>query len=250
MSERETVITPEAIGLPQTVADAISSIHEFCRGRTMGCAECPLFAGMPGESTGCIYQNFVPAEIPMQKIIDMNSYNVSGTTEGLPAVGSKIKLGQWHYIVLDYIGENVLLLHYDFVNYMAFGDDGDYATSSVRRYLNEEYYSKLANIVGAENIIKHRVDITPEDGKADYGYVEDNVSLMTVDSYRKYSKHIDSPGWWWLANRKSAIEDSGYARCACSVNSNGVLYWRDCGNGCGGVRPFCVLKSCVLTACS
>lgn len=247
MSERETVVTPEAIGLPQNVANAINSIQEFCQGRTTGCSGCPLFAGMPGESTGCIYQNFIPAEIPVQKIVDMNSYNVSGATDGLPTIGSQVRLGRWKYIVLDYVGENVLLLHYDFVNYAAFGDDADYASSSIRRYLNEEYYNELVAVVGAENIVKHRVDITPEDGRADYGFVEDNVSLMTVDSYRKYSKHIRSDGWWWTATRKSAIEDSGYARYVCCVRSNGVLGWDGCGHDGGGVRPFCILKSCVLT---
>ncbi len=248
MSERETTITPEAIGLPQNVADAINSIQEFCWGRTTGCAGCPLFAGMPGESTGCIYQNFIPAEVPAQKIIDMNSYNVSGTADGLPTVGSQVRLGRWKYIVLDYIGENVLLLHYDFVNFMAFGDEADYETSRVRRYLNEEYYNELAAVVGAENIIKHRVDTTPEDGRADYGFVEDYISLMTVDSYRKYSKHIRSDGWWWTATRKSAIEESGYARNVCYVGSLGVLDWNGCDCDGGGVRPFCILKSCVLTA--
>ena len=248
MSERETVVTPEAIGLTQNVANAINSIQEFCQGRTAGCAGCPLFAGMPGESTGCIYQNFIPAEVPVQKIIDMNSYNVSGTTDGLPTIGSQVRLGRWKYIVLDYVGENVLLLHYDLLDYMAFGDDADYATSSIRRYLNDEYYNELVAAVGAENIVKHRVDITPEDGRADYGFVEDNISLMTVDSYRKYSKHIHSPGWWWTATRKSAVEESGYARHVCCVRSNGVLGWGGCGNGLGGVRPFCILKSCVLSS--
>ena len=247
MSERETVVTPEAIGLPQNVANAINSIQEFCQGRATGCAGCPLFAGMPGESTGCIYQNFIPAEVPVQKIVDMNSYNVSGTTDGLPAIGSEVKLGRWRYIVLDYIGDSVLLLHYDFVKLMEFGEDADYAKSRVRRYLNGDYYRELAGVVGEENIIKHRVDITPEDGRADYGFVEDNISLMTIDSYRKYSKHIHSPGWWWTATRKSAVEESGYARGVCYVNSDGVLDWYGCGYGSGGVRPFCILKSCVLT---
>lgn len=247
MSERETVVTPEAIGLPQNVANAINSIQEFCQGRTTGCAGCPLFAGMPGESTGCIYQNFIPAEIPVQKIVDMNSYNVSGATDGLPTIGSQVRLGSWQYIVLDYVGENVLLLHYDFVKYADFGDIADYASSSIRRYLNEEYYNELVAVVGAENIIKHRVDITPEDGRADYGLVEDNISLMTVDGYRKYSKHIRSDGWWWTATRKSAIEDSGYVHDVCCVNSSGVIGWDDCDSDNGGVRPFCILKSCVLT---
>ena len=71
---------------------------------------------------------------------------------------------------------------------------------------------------------------------------------MTVDSYRKYSKYIRSDGWWWTATRKSAIDESGYARDVCCVRSGGVLRWDDCDSGSGGVRPFCILKSCVLTA--
>ena len=106
----------------------------------------------------------------------------------------------------------------------------------------------LAAVVGAENIIKHRVDITPEDGRADYGFVEDNISLMTVNNYRKYSKHICLDGWWWTATRKSAIEESGYAHCVCYIDSNGVLNWGVCDDDDGGVRPFCILKSGVLTA--
>ena len=247
MAERETVVTPEAIGLPQNVADAINNIQEFCAERITGCAGCPLFAGMPGESTGCLYQNFIPAEISAQKVVDMNSYNVSGSADGLPSIGSKVKLGRWYYIVLDYIGENVVLLHYDFVKLMAFGDDANYETSGVRRYLNKDYYRELAGVVGKENIIKHRTEITPEDGRGERIFVEDYISLITPDRYRKYGKYIHSPGWWWTAIRKSAVEESGYARHVCCVDSNGVLDWDVCGDDCGGVRPFCILKSCVLT---
>ena len=246
MSER-MIVTPEVIGLPQNVAEAINSIQAFCQGRDTGCSGCPLFAGIPGESTGCIYQNFIPAEIPAQKIIDMNSYNISGATNGLPSVGSETTLGERTYTILDYIGDSVVLLDRGLAVYMDFGDDADYATSKVRRYLNEDYYRELVNAVGEENIIRHRVDVTPEDGRFDSGFVEDFISLITVDNYRKYSKYINSDGWWWTATRKTTNQDSGHARGVCCVGSSGVLGWSDCDYGVGGARPFCILKSCVLT---
>lgn len=241
-------IMPEEIGLPTDVASAMDVLQEFCKKRIVGCATCPLFAGMSEEIGGCIYQNFVPAEVSVNKIIDMNSYNMSGESSGLPAKGSVVSIGGCNFIVLDYIGNCVAVITEDSIRNMRFGDSADYKTSKVREYLNGDFYRNLAKRVGEDNIVKHRIDITPEDGKTETKFVEDFVSVMSVDSYRKYSCFITNPGWWWLANAKSESETSGYAREVCTVNMDGILGNHECEESAGYVRAFCILKSCVLNS--
>ncbi len=160
-------------------------------------------------------------------------------------LGSVIKLGKRGYIVLQHMNGGTAIIAKDFVKTMAFGKTGDYLNSDIRSYLNGEFYKELAGIVGKDNILKHTVDLTADDGTG-VGACNDYVSILTTERYRAYRKFLPAYGsWWYTATRVSADVD-GYARLVCRVYSDGVLNWGGCGNDSGGVRPFCVLKSCVL----
>ena len=176
--------------------------------------------------------------------------SVSGARECLgdyPA-GSIIKLGEREHIVLEQLEETTVILSKDFVKKMAFGRTADYLDSSIRAYLNGEYYTELAGIVGEENIVKHAANLTADDGTGANNVCEDCVSILTTEKYRRYRKIIPAYGeWWYTATRVNATEER-YARSVCYVDSDGVLDWRGCGLDCGGVRPFCVLKSSTLVS--
>ncbi len=160
-------------------------------------------------------------------------------------LGSVIKLGKREYIVLQHMNGGTAIIAKDFVKRMVFGKTGDYLNSDIRSYLNGEFYKELAGIVGKDNILKHTVDLTADDGTG-VGTCNDNVSILTTERYRAYRKFLPAYGsWWYTATRVSADVD-GYARSVCRVGSSGVLSWDGCDIDYGGVRPFCVLKSRVL----
>lgn len=52
---------------------------------------------------------------------------------------------------------------------MAFGETNNYEKSEVREALNTEFLQLTINDIGEENIIKHKVDLTSDDGLKDYG---------------------------------------------------------------------------------
>ena len=156
-----------------------------------------------------------------------------------------MKIGDREFIVLDHFDGTTAVICKDFAKEMEFGENGDWKTSAVREYCNGEFYNELVTAIGAENIVKHTVNLLAQDGTGEGEYCDDFVSLLTLDMYRMYRKHLPNYGkWWWLATRLNA-DDEDYARGVCYVNSDGVLYWDfcDCSRG---VRPFCLLKSSVL----
>lgn len=160
--------------------------------------------------------------------------------------GSEVKLAGLDWIVLEQRGMTTALITKNSVADMEYGDSGDWRTSKIRDYLNGEFYSKLAEDIGAINIFSHTVDLQADDGTGKGEGCIDKISLLTTSAYRQYREFLPGFGrWWWLATRPTYGED--YSRCACCANSGGILNWD--GVGCRGcVRPFCVLNSYTLTA--
>lgn len=165
-------------------------------------------------------------------------------TLGSIECGRVVKIGSRKYIVLGHGEETTAVLDAEFVTEMEFGKDGNYATSDVRKFLNEKYYNKLCKEIGKENIVQHKVRLTADDG-TDKGIIcRDYVSLLTNDLYRRYREYIPTYGdWWWTATRVSNTPD--YAHRVCCVCSFGTLGWGGCGV-CLGVHPFLILKSSIL----
>lgn len=158
--------------------------------------------------------------------------------------GGIVKLGNREYIVLEHSKDTTAVISKEFAKKMAFGEDGDYIKSDVRKYCNGELYNELAAAVGAENIITHTVRLMADDGTGKEVTCKDKVSILTADLYRRYREFLPAYGsWWWLATRVSAtIKD--WARDVCYVFSDGALVWLGC-DYCSGVRPFMILKSSI-----
>jgi len=162
--------------------------------------------------------------------------------------GEVVKLGNREYIVLGHAAETTAVITKEFAKKMEFGESGDYTKSYVREYCNGEFYKELVKAVGKDNIVKHTVNLMADDGTGKGKVVQDNVSILTTDLYRRYRAFLPAYGdWWWTATRVSDDDSLGYARDVCCVGSCGVLLW--CGCDCsGGVRPFCILNSSVLVS--
>lgn len=166
---------------------------------------------------------------------------------GAQKLGSKVSIGGKNYIVLEHSYGWTSLIVDRCVGYREFDNSSaDYERSSIRQWLNTDYYRSLCEAVGADNIKKHVVDLMADNGTNKGQSVEDSVSLITTAKYREFREFIKPIGeWWWTATRVDT-ECEDYARGVCYVDSGGVLGWRGCGNDSGGARPFCILNSSIL----
>ncbi len=192
-------------------------------------------------------------ELTLKEIQNLLGYEVkiiadkpSRTLADVP-VGETFKVGDFEFVVLEHTDDGTNVILKDFWKTNTFDSDtSNYAKSKIRKELNSDFYKKLIALVGKQNVIEHIVDLTTDDGRKDYGSVNDNISLLTCDMYRKYVDILDkyNPNkWWWLATSWStAAKGWGYAvRC---VGSGGTLSRNNCDLN-DGVRPFCRLVSSI-----
>ena len=162
--------------------------------------------------------------------------------------GDEFKLGDEVFIVLEQTDKGTRVISKEFAyEEVKFGDNSNWNTSPIRRMLNNEYFKKIAAIIGENNIISMDRDLTSLDGLDDYGTCTDKVSLLTAAEYAKYHKILGLKSnylnWWWLITPASTPSNN-YARGVCYVNSNGVPNWNDC-DWTNGVRPFLNLESSI-----
>lgn len=163
---------------------------------------------------------------------------------GCVELGSVKKIGNREFIVLEHAEQGTAVITKDFVKDMKFGSTGDYETSDVRAYCIGDFYNEMVKAVGEDKIIRHTVDLTADDG-AGVKSIEDFVSVLTTDRYRRYRKFLGAMGSsWWTATRVTS-EVSDYAGRVCCVYSDGILFWNGCDWG-SGVRPFLMLDSSLL----
>lgn len=160
----------------------------------------------------------------------------------------EFKLGDEVFIVLEQTDNGTRVISKEFAyNDVKFGDNSNWNVSPIRRMLNNEYFKKIAAIIGEKNILSMDRDLTSLDGLDDYGTCTDKVSLLTSAEYAKYHKILglksNYPDWWWLITPASTPSND-YSRNVCFVGSGGVLYWVGCGCSCG-VRPFLNLESSI-----
>ena len=202
----------------------------------------------------------------MENYISINGQKIGLTDEQiesikgsfqLPAVkladtapGDIVKVGKHEFIVLEHREEGTALIRKDLLkNGEEFGGNNNYDESNVDEICNE-FAEELAEFVGEENLILHTVDLTSDDGLKDYGTVQRKASLLTADMYRKFVQILDKhklDAWWWLATPYStpAHENANWVKC---VSPSGDVCYGGYGNGVGGVRPFCILKSNIFVS--
>lgn len=163
--------------------------------------------------------------------------------------GEVCKIGEWEFIVCEHTREGTVLLMKDCLyDAVEFGDNNNYNGSNVDK-LCEKFADKLVAVVGSENIIRHTVDLTADDGLRDYGSIERRVSLFTANQYRKYCDILDKYRlniWTWTATAYSTPkhDDDCWVKCvAPRGNFDRNSYFIEFG-----VRPFCILKSNIFVS--
>ena len=184
-------------------------------------------------------------EIPVDRVKDLFDKKVK--LASVP-VGETFKIGGEEWIVLEQSGDTTAVLKKDLLPDSRKFDSNmnNFAKSEIYSFLNDEYYVRLAALIGANNICEHTVDLTADDGLRDYKKCKAYVSLLTCELYRKYTDIMlkyNPKQWWWLVTAYST-PTRGYSELVRFVNCGGTLRNYCCINLSGGVRPFCILKSC------
>lgn len=129
-------------------------------------------------------------------------------------------------------------------------DSNNYATSHIKKRLEEEILPEVENAFGAENVTEFEIDLLSDDGLDTYGKVSTKCGLLTSEQYRKYTRLIAQykvNDWWWLATPDSTTErnDNTWVRC---VAPGGRMDYGVC-NISGGVRAVCIFKSDIFVSC-
>lgn len=159
------------------------------------------------------------------------------------------KIGEYEFFVLEQLeGKTVVLLKDLLHTDERFGSNNNYAGSNVDE-LCIKFGEVIENLVGADNLVEHTVDLTADDGLKCYGSVERKMSLLTANQYRKYVYAIDEhkiDKWWWLATAYSTAkhDDTDWIKC---VSPDGLISSYFYNFNCG-VRPFCILKSDIFVS--
>lgn len=168
-------------------------------------------------------------------------------TLGSVKPGDTVTISEREYIVLGHEKGTTTIVAKKPTKTMAFGKDGNYINSDVRKYCIGEFYDEICDAVGKNNIIPHTVNLVSDDGSHKGTIIKDYVSILTCDLYRRYRELLPAIGSsWWTATRVTTL-DKDYASDVCFVSSHGFLDWNVCSFS-YGVRPFCVLNSSVLVS--
>ena len=169
---------------------------------------------------------------------------------GKKEVGETFPLGSYEFIVLEQMdGQTAVILKGLLQDDVKFGENNnDFRESNVLPILRE-FAKALEELVGADNLIEHEVDLTSDDGLKDYGVIREKVSLLTTDLYRKYVDTLDKDrldAWWWLATPHSTKRHDNECWVKCVSPSGDVNYFSYHSDY--GVRPFCILKSDIFVS--
>lgn len=163
--------------------------------------------------------------------------------------GDTFKIGNHEFIVLEHCGEDTAVIRKDLLpEKMSFGSNNNYNESDVAQCCRS-FAAEISDIIGAENVLIHTVDLTSDDGLKDYGIVESRASLLTADRYRRYVEILDKfpiKAYWWLATAYSTPRHDDEVWVKCFSPSGRISI--DLCNRDFGVRPFCIFKSSIFVS--
>lgn len=126
------------------------------------------------------------------------------------------------------------------------GNKNDFAASSLRAYLNGDFFRRLIKAGAPEEMFEpFNIDLTADDGLKNYGGDRVRIGLITCEEYRLLRGNIPAlPNtWWWTATPDSPTNP--FVRY---VHSGGTLHNVGAFGGYWGVRPLCNLKSEILVS--
>lgn len=163
-------------------------------------------------------------------------------------IGDTFEIAGINWKILDITEKGYMCLADKLEDSMKFDErSSDWEGSQLREYLNTEFFEKISDEIGEENIITFNRDLTSLDGQTEYGECEDMVSLLTIDEYRKYRKLIPNTNyyWWLISPWSTPCNDWNRSVTVVAPAGNFDYFSCNCGN-CLGVRPVCIFSSLIF----
>jgi hypothetical protein len=161
-------------------------------------------------------------------------------------IGDTFEIAGINWKILDITENGYMCLADKLEDSMEFDErSSDWAGSQLREYLNTEFFEKISDEIGEENIITFNRDLTSLDGQTEYGECEDMVSLLTIDEYRKYRKLIPNTNFYWWLISPWSTPCNDWNRSVAVVAPAGVISSISCNYN-FGVRPVCIFSSLIF----
>lgn len=162
-------------------------------------------------------------------------------------IGETFKVAGLLWKILDITEKGYVCLAERLEEGMRFDSNcNDWKSSDLRKYLNEDFFQKLAQEIGEQNIVSFERDLISLDGQKEYGVCEDKVSLISFDEYRKYRELIPNTNnysWWTLTPDSTKCNGDGVWVRYVSPSGHVSRRSRDSSDG---VRPFCIFSSLIF----
>lgn len=119
----------------------------------------------------------------------------------------------------------------------------DWRKSELRNKLRKEVLPKIKKEVGEDGVAEFERNLISLDGFTEYGVCVDDISLISVDEYRKYRKLIPNSykKWWWTITPWSIAGDNDNTWVAVVSPSGSVDFLNYYDSI--GVLPFCIFSS-------
>ena len=161
------------------------------------------------------------------------------------AVGDTFELIGLKWKILDIAEQGYKCIAEKLPENKKFGNNNDWKKSSIREYLNGEFYEKLVEEIGEDNIIPFERNLLSLDGQTEYGTCEDKVSIVSLDEYRQYRALLPNEEYYWWTLTPDTTKcnwNESWIRVVCP---SGSIYDFDY-NDYNGVRPVCIFSSAIF----
>lgn len=157
-------------------------------------------------------------------------------------IGDTFELAELTWKILDRTDKGIVCLAERIKDSFNFGLNNDWKESSLRKYLNKDFYENLVNEIGEDHVVTFERDLISLDGQKEYGKCEDKVSIISFDEYRKYRELIPNAEYWWWTLTPDSTKCNGDTSWIRIVSPSGDVSNGSCNNG-SGVRPLCIFSS-------
>jgi hypothetical protein len=161
--------------------------------------------------------------------------------------GDTFQVGKYVFIKFPDVDGKTPVVMKDVAFNSSFGGNNDLRESTVLKRMQEEILPQIVEVVGEENVLTFKTDLTTLDGLKPYEDLESRISLPTFDFYRANVGIFDQYNlgvWWWLATPESAKPHYDLRWIVC-VSPSGYIYGNLCSRDIG-VRPFLIFHSSIF----
>lgn len=169
----------------------------------------------------------------------VNETQQATISDKVPAPGTKFTYSGVDFVALGIEQGGLLAITAELLpEEMEYDEDNcnDWRSSSLRKYLNEEFIKEI----DSSGLLPFISDLTADNGMDDYGTAEDKIAILSDALYRKYRKYIPKyNNWWWTITPWSCNATTAYFERI--VSHRGTIT-TTIANDSSGVAPACIFN--------